>query len=205
MTKAVIFDAFGTLLKIGEGVHPFRQILRAGIEQGRRPKATDAKVLMTHALDLQGAADHFGITITPENLQRIQAQLDAELLSIQPFAEAQEAIDLLRVNHIKIAVCSNLAMPYGAAVGRVFPHLDVYGYSYAVGAMKPDPRIYQHVCDQLGTEVDQVVMIGDSQRCDRDGPREFGVKGFYLGRDGQGDFVDLLGFARAVIAGQVGT
>src|SRR5471032_2109265 len=133
MTKAVIFDAFGTLLKIGEGVHPFRQILRAGIEQGRRPKPTDAKVLMTHALDLQGAADHFGITITPEHIQRIQAQLDAELLSIQPFAEAQEAIDLLRANHIKVAVCSNLAQPYGAAVDRVFPHLDVYGYSYAVG------------------------------------------------------------------------
>jgi len=41
-------------------------------------------------------------------------------------------------------------------------------------------------------------MVGDSLRCDRNAPKEIGVMGYYLSRSGNGDFVNLLDFARAV-------
>ncbi|WP_262384440.1 HAD family hydrolase [Pseudomonas fragi] len=66
-------------------------------------------------------------------------------------------------------------MPYGAAVDRIFPGLDAYGYSYSVGVLKPHPSIYCSVLDQLAIEPSKVWMIGDSPRCDRDGPTAQGI------------------------------
>jgi hypothetical protein len=55
--NAVMLDAFGTLLKIQNGVHPYRQILQRGRKQGRRPQLDDAHTLMTRRLGLAEAAD----------------------------------------------------------------------------------------------------------------------------------------------------
>ncbi len=72
--------------------------------------------------------------------------------------------------------------------------------------MKPDPLIYQAVCNQFGfgpadpfSEQGRVVMIGDSQRCDRDGPRVVGVMGYCLERHGGGAIRDLSQFADLVL------
>lgn len=205
MVDAVIFDAFGTVLQINNARHPFRQLLKLGIAQGRRPRPDDAALLMSNPWSLAQAAEQFGIAVVPEVLARIQAELDAELVGIEPFADALSCIGKLQGQGIKVAICSNLAQPYGAAVERIFPGLDGYGYSYAVGALKPDRRIYDAVLAQLGVAAGRVWMIGDSQRCDRDGPAERGIRGHYLNRSGNAtpaDFSDLLSFAEAVLAAE---
>lgn len=152
--KAVIFDAFGTVLKIQQGLHPYRQILRQGRAQGRRVRADDAEVIMTNPLSLRGAAEHFGITLPEDELARIQNDLDKELRRIELYEDAHAAIAALKGAGIKVAICSNLAMPYQEPLERLFPNLDAFGYSFAVGALKPDPRIYQAVLDQLGFTAD---------------------------------------------------
>lgn len=206
--KAVIFDAFGTVVQIPKGVHPYRQILKEGIRQGRRPKPEDAHVVMTNKLSIKGAAEHFGIEVTQERLDTIQQSLDDELASIKPYPDGQEAIELLQCEGIKVGICSNLAMPYGAAVKRLYPNLGAYGFSYEIGVLKPDLLIYRATCDLLQVELGnffdgpgQIAMIGDSQRCDRDGPRAFGIKGFYLDRQGNGEtaFNNLVDFSKLVI------
>jgi len=200
--KAVIFDAYGTVLRIKLGCSPYRQILRLGKQQGRRIRPDDAEVIMTNALSLRGAADHFGIAIPSHELSRIQAELDDELQAIEPYEDAITAVHALKSAGIKVAICSNLAMPYREPIERLFPHLEAYGYSFAVGALKPDPRIYQNVLDQLGVRAAEAWMIGDSQRCDRDGPKAFGIKGHYLARsclDEGGDYADLNGFVTALL------
>lgn len=200
--KAVIFDAFGTVLRIHQGCSPYRQILRHGRAQGRRIRPDDAEVIMTNSWSLQDAAFHFGIALPDHELARIQTELDEELQRIEPYEDALAAIAVLKGAGIKIAICSNLAMPYREPIERLFPGLDVYGYSFAVGALKPDPRIYQAVLDQLGVNADEAWMIGDSQRCDRDGPRAFGIKAHYLDRSvlaESGGYSDLNGFAAAAL------
>lgn len=72
--------------------------------------------------------------------------------------------------------------------------------------MKPDPAIYRATSEQLGLSSGcdfgsegRVFMVGDSARCDRDGPRLVGGSGFLLHRAGKGDFSNLLEFAQAVL------
>ena len=86
------------------------------------------------------------------------------------------------------------------AILRSYPGLDAYAFSCEVGAMKPDVKIYRETCNLLAASPLTTSMIGDSLRCDRDGPRAFGINGFYLDRArGMGDYADLVEFALDVL------
>lgn len=54
---AVIFDAFGTTLRITSPSHPYRQLLREGAKLGRRPTSGDAHKLLTLDAGIREAAD----------------------------------------------------------------------------------------------------------------------------------------------------
>jgi HAD superfamily hydrolase (TIGR01549 family) len=198
--RGVIFDAFGTLVKIHEGNHPYRQILKIGIQQGRRPQPDDAKVLMTNPWGLAEAAKHLGIAIEHGVLEHIQSQLLEEIEQISAYPDALEAVDLLQKAGFKVAVCSNLALPYATAIERLYPSLDGYSYSFEVGAVKPEFEIYQDASTRIDVNPCQIDMVGDSQRCDQTGPTEFGMQGWYLDRAGESGFKDLVSFAHMLLA-----
>ena len=207
--KAVILDAFGTILSSHAAAQPYRLLFREGLRQGRRPTPDDDRVVMTLDCGIEGAAQHLGIHLSQTRLREIEEVLEADLDSIKPFPDAIAGIELLRDHGVAIAVCSNLAQPYGAVVSRLFPHLDAYGYSFQSGVLKPEPRMYRWVCEQLGVRPEEdaeyqgaVHMIGDSIRCDRDGPRAVGIIGHHLDRRGGGEISDLLQFVRLVVSGR---
>nr|WP_274603804.1 hypothetical protein [Pseudomonas sp. CFBP 13727] len=66
--------------------------------------------------------------------------------------------------------------------------------------------IYQAMCDSLGVQTHRyvlpapplILMIGDSPRCDRDGPRTLGISGHLLTRGG-GGIENLVQFAELVL------
>lgn len=196
---AAIFDAFGTLVKIGEGTHPYRKILKLGIEQGRRPQSTDAECLLTLPLDLREAASFFGIQVDRNVMAEIECDLAAELAEIQAFTDGLHAVQMLQTAGVKVVVCSNLAKPYAAAIERLYPGLDGYTYSFAVGAVKPSFEIYQHATQLASVSPADVWMIGDSKRCDCDGPTAFGMHGFWLDRQGGSPYTSLHQFAKAIL------
>ena len=197
---AAIFDAFGTLVKIGVGTHPYRKILKIGIEQGRRPKVTDAEDLLSRPMDLRQAADFFGIFVEAKIMNQLERGLNEELANIQPYSDGLDAVAALQSAGIKVAVCSNLAQPYASAIERLYPTLDGYAYSFAIGAIKPSLKIYQRVTQLVGVRPDEAWMIGDSQRCDCDGPNSFGMRGFYLERKGEGAYKTLSTFAEKMLS-----
>lgn len=201
MPTAVIFDAFGTLIKIQGGQHPYLRLLKLGKARGRSPRADDIDVLMQEPLTLSGAAQFFGIQAAPDELAVLEQVLADEIERIEPYPDGVDAVRLLQSRGIRVGVCSNLAFPYSRAIRRCYPDLDAYLLSSELGVMKPDVKIYQHACEQLDVEPPHAYMIGDSQRCDRDGPTACGIEGFYLDRSGgAGDYADLLSFAQDVLS-----
>jgi FMN phosphatase YigB (HAD superfamily) len=206
--KFILFDAFGTLLQIPKGRHPYRQILKEGIRQGRRPKPDDLRQILTCNLSLNEAAEFFGIKIRPAQMADIQGDLEADLNGITAFEDGLQAVESAQAAGIRVAVASNLAAPYGDPVRRLYPTMDAYGFSFAIGAMKPEPFLYRATCELLGADTadffgdNSVVIIGDSPKCDRDGPRDVGIRGFLLNRAGGKDFTSLTDFVNAVLAEQ---
>lgn len=197
---AVMFDAFGTLLQIRQPRHPFRRLLKLGLAQGRRPRAGDTRWLMQHCHGLADAAVALGIEVSDAQLLMLEALLAEELASSTAYPDALDAVALLQAQGVRVAVCSNLAGPYRDAVVRLFPALDAYAFSCELGAMKPDREIYEKTLELLESSAENTWMIGDSQRCDRDGPQAIGIRGHYLDRThGLGDYAELTAFARDLI------
>lgn len=196
---AAIFDAFGTLVKISEGSHPYRKILKLGIEQGRRPQPTDAEALLSRPLDLRQAANLFGIQVDPDVMAQWEFDLCRELADIQAYPDGLRAVQRLQAAGVKVGVCSNLAKPYAAAIERLYPGLDGYSYSFAVGAIKPSFEIYRHATQQVAVSPADAWMVGDSKRCDCEGATAFGMHGYWLDRQGRSTYASLDHFAEAVL------
>ncbi|AUY33346.1 HAD family hydrolase [Pseudomonas sp. PONIH3] len=210
---AVIFDAFGTTLRIGTRTHPYRQLLREGAMRGRRPLPSDLHHLMKANISLREAADTLGIWTSPARMAEIEAALAREIDSIALYPETLEAISELQGHGIAIAVCSNLAAPYGPAVKALMPKHTAFALSYELGVTKPDPFQYMKACHELSVipgkleeEAPRVVMVGDSPKCDRDGPLAVGIRGFHLDRRGIGPLRDLREFVTLILRsqGQIG-
>ncbi|WP_017901515.1 HAD family hydrolase [Pseudomonas asplenii] len=206
LPSAAIFDAFGTLLDIKNRTHPYRMLLREGARQGRAPRAEDIRSLMTWNCSIGEAAEQLGIRISAERMEVIQAALADELESLVPFADGFEAVEMFRDAGVRVGICSNLTAAYGTGVKRLLSAADAFALSYEIGALKPEPLIYQAMCDSLGVQTHRyvlpgapsILMIGDSPRCDRDGPRTLGISGHLLTR-GRGGIENLVQFAELVL------
>lgn len=162
--------------------------------------------MMTN-LSFDEFASQLQIVLMPTKRAELNDALKREISSIKPYPDALEAMARLRDAGVKIGICSNLASPYGPVVKDVFPKMHGYAFSYELGVMKPDSRIYLSICEQMGvvpghyfgSETGRVMMIGDSRRCDRDGPRAAGIVGLHLDRSGNGQINDFVQFAHLII------
>lgn len=209
LPSAIILDAFGTVIKIKHRTNPYQMLLRDGARQGRTPTPGDLHTLMTTNCSIAQAADLLNIRISASRWEFIQEALDEELDSLEPFSDALEAIQMLSDAGIRIGVCSNLAAPYGPGLKQCFSRVDGFALSYEVGVLKPHSLIYEVMCASLSVQPDRdwlqgassVLMIGDSPKCDRDGPRAVGISGFLLERAKGTAIPDLVHFARMVLTG----
>ncbi len=210
LPSAIILDAFGTVIEIKHRTNPYKMLLREGARQGRIPTGDDLHTLMTTNCTIAQAADVLSIRISASRREVIQEALDEELDSLEPFSDALEAIEMLSDAGIRIGVCSNLAAPFGAGLKQCFHRVDAFTLSYEIGVMKPHSLIYEVMCASLGVQpgrdwlqgASSVLMIGDSPKCDRDGPRAVGISGFLLDRTKGSAIPDLVHFANMVLAGQ---
>jgi putative hydrolase of the HAD superfamily len=65
----------------------------------------------------------------------------------------------------------------GTSIGR---YVDAAIDSEAVGATKPDPRIFQAALDALATSSDRAIFVGDSLPRDMEGARRMGMRHIWL-------------------------
>lgn len=182
--RAVVFDVYGTLVRIGERRAPFRALLTRMEAAGRARQAGDAAAIMSCELDLAGAAALLGAELAAPELAALERDLQDELASVCLFPDTLAVLRALAARGLKLGLCSNLAAPYAAPVLRLLPALDAYAWSFEVGAIKPEPAIYAYACRQLGCEPGQVLMVGDTPEADLHGPRRYGMRSLLLRREG---------------------
>jgi HAD superfamily hydrolase (TIGR01509 family) len=101
-------------------------------------------------------------------------------LSWTPYPDTADVLNSLHQRGIKTAVVSNIAFdvrPAFHAIGTGY-HVDEFVLSFEVGAIKPDPAIFETALSRLGVEAEHAVMVGDSDEADG-GARAIGC-GFIL-------------------------
>lgn len=210
LISAIVFDAFGTIVRISKRTNPYGALLKEGRRQGLVLTPDSTHFVLTANLSLDQVADHLRIELSFLKRAELNDALGKELASIEPYPDALAAIDCLQEAGVVIGICSNLAHPYGPVIRTAFPRVQFHAFSYELGVMKPDPSIYLAMCREMGLETHHaelenaharigVVMIGDSRKCDRDGPTAVGIEGYHLDRSGMGQISDLRQFADMII------
>jgi HAD superfamily hydrolase (TIGR01549 family) len=165
--KAVVFDAFGTLVQ---------PVPRNGAYATVLSKAKDARLARYSALTLDlpinDLAHHLGLSaVAAETI----AALEEETRSVQLFEDTLNTIDALQAEGVHVSVCSNLAHAYGEPVRRLLPSIKDFIFSYEVGRVKPEPAIYGKVRAMTGFDGRDTLFIGDTPKADVDGPEAFGM------------------------------
>ena len=186
--SVIAFDVFGTLVKIGERRLPYRKLMKWLQENGRQPKPDDAKFIMSHNLNLAELTKRLAVNIPDQFLQELEHDLDEELLSITLYEDTLSTLEELH----KLALCSNLAMPYGEIVSSLLPPLDAYAWSYEVAAIKPEPKIYQSLIDQINCQASEVLFIGDTALADFTGPTTFDMSARLINRNNDQTLAEVL-------------
>lgn len=190
--SVIAFDVFGTLVEIGERRSPYKKLMKWLKENGRKPEPDDARFIMSTNSNLREFTALFGMNIPESLMQEIQADLDADLRSISLYPDTIFTLEKLKKLGFKVAICSNLAMPYGKPVSALLPTLDAYAWSYEVGAIKPEPPIYQYLVDQLECRTNEILFIGDTPSADFSGPSDFGMHARLIDRKNGQNFTDIL-------------
>jgi HAD superfamily hydrolase (TIGR01549 family) len=168
VTRAVAFDAFGTLVHIGRKRHPFERLIRQA-----RDRAAALPSPMVQPIGLADYAAALGLPHPDAEL----AMLDGELATIALYPDTLDALRRVRETGVKVAVASNLALPYAAPLKALLGGLvDIRHFSFNAGAIKPDSAFYVGLTARLGCEASELLMVGDTWRDDIIGAVEAGSR-----------------------------
>lgn len=85
-----------------------------------------------------------------------------------PYPDTVEVLASLKTHGLHTAVVSNIAFDIRPAFRSAGADTDVdeFVLSFEVGAVKPDPRIFEITLQRLGVEPAEAVMVGDSEEND---------------------------------------
>jgi HAD superfamily hydrolase (TIGR01509 family) len=85
-----------------------------------------------------------------------------------PYPDTETVLKDLAGKGLRIGVVSNIAFDIRPAFSSRGWDIDVdeFVLSFEVGAIKPEPAIFQTALDRLGVAADEALMIGDSEEAD---------------------------------------
>lgn len=191
--KVIIFDAFGTLVKIGKNRSPYLKLMKWLKDNGRRPCANDAAVIMSNSVDIAQLSIIFGKSIPNQLLQELNNDLQFELNTIELYDDTVTTLKNLKELGFKIALCSNLAMPYGERLKALLPNLfDAVLLSYEIGAIKPEYQIYEAIKAQFSCQMSDMLFVGDHPFLDVEIPISLGMSARLIERNRMQSLSDVL-------------
>lgn len=184
--RALAFDVYDTIVQITDDQQVFHFLREVLQQAGKTLTHQDLLGLMSCEVSTLDLPAFFGAEVPEHQLVELRNKIEQEIRSIRPFADAVSTMTRLKQQGYQIAVCSNLSVPYAPPIQKLFEGLvDVFVWSFEAGAVKPEPRIYQVLCEKLGCLPGEILMVGDSLQADHNGPRKAGIHGYHLVREGE--------------------
>jgi HAD superfamily hydrolase (TIGR01493 family) len=110
-----------------------------------------------HVLRESGLTNHDAANLYPKLV---------DPASWTPYPDTATALNGLRAAGIKTAVVSNIAFDLRPALAAAGTAADEYVLSFEVGAVKPDPAIFETALARLGVAPGDALMVGDSEEAD---------------------------------------
>lgn len=176
--EAVCFDAFGTLVEITDRRRPLQPLFEAlSLDKRQELKFR----IMREGLGFKDWPEALGAEVDLSTMIKVKERMLIETSSIALRPGIADIWARLRGKELRLALCSNLASDYVAALRATLPSPpDVEVLSCEVGAIKPEPTIYAAVLSGLQIKAAHILFTGDTQLADIEGPRAAGMKAMHI-------------------------
>lgn len=196
VTRCVLLDALGTLVRLEP---PWLHLQDAAPERAERAFRAEMAYYREHSDEGR----------EPDSLAELRARcaavLSAELgrdvaveemmaaIRFRAFPDALPALAELRGLGMRLVCVSNWDYSLPEVLERVGLRNELDGVvsSAAVGARKPDPRIFEAALELTACAPEEALHVGDTRAEDVEGARAAAIRALLLERDGGGDIESL--------------
>lgn len=188
--KVILFDLWNTLA-FWENVEAATQELRRqiGPEKFARLSAFFTEWHRRNfSLEVFLARLQNLISLNKDELLRIKSWLTYEKCKLYP--ETEEVLRFLKNKDKKLILITNSPPPARRSYRKLglAEYFNKAIFSFEVGLMKPDPRIFNLAINGLDVKKPEVLMVGDSWEKDIVGALEAGIGAVLLDRDGESNY-----------------
>ena len=186
---AVIFDLFGTLVDI----YPYEEyqsvlgqmasVLTVSFDAFRRlwsetTYERNTGVIRTIEANIDYICRETGVSADDIKIRlATKIRYDFVANTMRPRQDAIDVLSYLRSQSLRIGLISNCS-PETPLIWKdtpFVPLVDVAVFSSSVGVKKPDPHIYQLATEQLATEPENCLYIGDGDSQELTGASQVGM------------------------------
>jgi HAD superfamily hydrolase (TIGR01509 family) len=173
-TKAVFLDGMGTLLRL---VPP-------GPALSEEAFRAEVAYYVEHHLEGRDPAGLADLRRRCAEVAGVPVETLIAALRFEAFPDAAPALTALRERGLRLVVVSNWDCSLPAVLdevglGQLVDHVVT---SAAVGAAKPDPRIFEAALTASGCAPGEALHVGDSPTADVDGAHAAGIRAVLLDR-----------------------
>ena len=186
-TEAIVFDLYGTLLRIGtplvhKGIprtlgvssRPWMEMVRGELLVSRFSSPREL---------VRAVCERLAPSRPPQAEARCNELLERELASVEALPGVRALLAFLQRRGYALALISNLTSAHKEPLARLGlgELFSATAYSCDEGRCKPDPRIYLELCERLGVAPERVLVVGDSLANDVEAPRRLGMRALHVG------------------------
>jgi putative hydrolase of the HAD superfamily len=196
--RGVLFDLFGTLVApLTQAIRDEVAVLMAGdlgvdgVEFAAAFKASYQDRCLGRLGDVEQTmhelAARCGGQPLPAQLRRAAERrlaMTREFLTSDP--ETLAVLAELKRRGLRLGLVSDCSLetPTEWPGSPLSPYFDCAAFSCLLAVRKPDPRIYQHVLDELGLKPDECLYVGDGDSSELSGALRLGIRAIRICRPG---------------------
>jgi len=198
MTKAIIFDFWGTL--VGNGIYsPVKQVkfmLDIKEDFSEYVKKFEEAFMTKEHENLndafKSAIKAFNLKVAQKDIDELIGMWNKNTLLARPYRETMEILVDLKKDY-KVVLMSNtdnFSVPQILSKYEMEQYFDYIYLSSREGFLKSDPKSFEKIVKELGLEKEDVVMVGDSIESDIKGAEAFGIRAILVDRKDRRDYPD---------------
>jgi putative hydrolase of the HAD superfamily len=188
--KAIVFDLFGTLVTTfssrAHDIVLFNMAKALGVPDGAFAKLFDYDMRTAREIgdfptieeNIEAACNQLGENPTATAIGEAAGyRFDFMRNALVPRNDALETIDQIRLKGYVIGLISDCSpeVPIMWSKTPFAKIIDVPIFSCEVGIKKPDQRIYNLLCDQLGVKPNECLYVGDGDSSELEGASVAGM------------------------------
>jgi len=200
--RALLLDAFGTLITVDRPAERLRASLAARLGAEIAPEVAEAAMraeMRHYQANCRRASDATSLAELRRECAAIvmdrcgfQGPEESALavlsdaVVIHAYDDAPPALEMARRRGLATAVVSNGDCSMPSLLEQAGLHVDVVVDSATAGAAKPDPAIFHRALHLLDVSAAEALHVGDHEELDGDGARAAGIDVVIVDRRGSG-------------------